>query len=143
MTLARDERGSALMLVPAAVLVLVMLAAIAVDSAVVLLAERDLSDRTAAVANDIAGFAASDDAFYSGGVVALSGQHASRYTDLAFAPARTPEGYRGWHATATTTGRTVTISAEADVEYIFAKALPGFPDVAHVQARSVVTSRGG
>src|SRR2546430_10938029 len=64
-TLFRSERGSVIMLVPAAVLVLVILAAIAVDSAIVMLASRDVNNRAAAASNDIASIAIDDDAFRS------------------------------------------------------------------------------
>src|SRR3712207_1178709 len=47
----RDETGSALILMPAAVLVLVILAAIAVDAAIMFLGERELAAATAAAAN--------------------------------------------------------------------------------------------
>lgn len=51
-----DERGSALMLMPAAVLVLVVLGAIAVDSAVVFASQRRLVATTQAAANDAVGY---------------------------------------------------------------------------------------
>lgn len=139
-----DERGSALMLVPAAVLVLLMLGAIAVDSAVVFLAQRDLADRTAAAANDIAAFASSDAAFYATGEIALAADAAERYTALAFPATDVPAGYRTWTARATLDGlRTVRVTASADVTYIFAKALPGFPEAVTVEATSIATARGG
>ena len=76
----RSDEGSALMLVPAGVLVLLVLGAIAIDSAVVALAQRELSDRTAAVANDVAGAGASDASFYEAGDVTLSQDAAAAYT---------------------------------------------------------------
>lgn len=132
------------MLVPAAVLVLLMLGAIVVDSAVVFLAQRDLVDRTAGVANDIAGFASSERSFYEEGVVELSVAEASRYTALAFPAGDPPDGYASWRATATLDGpRTVRVDAVAQVTYVFAKALPGFPETATVKAASIATARGG
>ena len=140
----RADEGNALMLVPAGVLVLLMLGAIAVDSAVVFLAQRDLSNRTSAVANDVAGFASSDDAFYRDGVVQLDGARAAAYTQLAFAPDRTPAGYESWGATAEVASeRTVSVRAWAEVRYLFAKAVPGMPDTTRVHAESVATAAGG
>ena len=55
------------MLVPAAVLVLVLLGAIAVDFAGAFLAQRQLSDAVSAAANDAATAALSAPAFYIGG----------------------------------------------------------------------------
>jgi Flp pilus assembly protein TadG len=66
-TRGKGRRGSVLALVPAAVLVLVLLGAIAVDFAAVFLAQRQLADATSAAANDAAGAALSDAAFYQGG----------------------------------------------------------------------------
>jgi Flp pilus assembly protein TadG len=140
----RGERGSVMMLVPAAVLVLLVLGSIAVDSAVVLLAQRDLSNRTAAAANDIAGFAVDEAAFYRGtGDITLDQQRAGAFTDLAFSPDRRPAGVDAWQASAATDGRTVVVTATATVRYIFAPAIPGVARTATVTARSVATARGG
>ena len=50
----RDERGSTLLLVPSAVLVLFLLTALAVDGAASFLAQRELADACAGAANDAA-----------------------------------------------------------------------------------------
>jgi hypothetical protein len=63
----RDYQGSVLALVPAAVLVLVLLGALAVDSAAAYLGQRQLSDAMAGAANDAATAALSDWAFYRQG----------------------------------------------------------------------------
>ncbi len=132
------------MLVPAGILVLLILGAIAVDSAVVLLAQRDLANRTAAAAGDIANSALDDEAFYSpGAIVELDEQRASAYVRLAFAPDRRPGTYRQWEGDAAVDGRTVTVVATAEVDLIFAKAIPGAAGSATVEARSVATAQGG
>lgn len=132
------------MLVPAGILVLLVLGAIAVDSAVVLLAERDLVNRTAAASNDIAGLGLDEGAFYrSSGSVALDPQRADSYAAVIFANHRRPPGYRSWSGGATTDGRSVTVAARAEVDLIFARAIPGVAHSATVEARSVVSLRGG
>ena len=132
------------MLVPAAVLVLVILGAICVDSAVVFFAERDLANRTAAVASDLANATLDDTAFYEGsGELVLDDARAKAYARLAFAPDRVPGGYESWSGEAETEGRTVTVVATAEVRYVFAKAIPGAPDTATVASRSVATAHGG
>ncbi|HEX7166536.1 MAG TPA: hypothetical protein VF230_06115 [Acidimicrobiales bacterium] len=142
--MTKDERGSVLMLVPAAVLVLLVLAAIAIDSAVIFLASRDLSNRTAAVANDVAGAAVSDASFYGGAGVVLDGDAARRYAATAFAAPSKPEGYVAWAGEATVVGdRTVEVVAWAEVRHVFAGAIPGVDGVTRVEARSVATARGG
>ena len=133
-----SERGSVLMLVPAAVLVLLVLGAICVDSAIVFLAQRDLANRTAAAANDIAGFAVSDAAFYdAGGAVALDDGRADAFVRLSFDPGRLPGGFASWSADAEVAGDSVTVAAEAEVRSLFAAAVPGGPETTTVRARSV------
>jgi hypothetical protein len=133
------------MLVPAAVLVLIVLAAVCVDSAVVFFAERDLANRTAAIAADVANTTVDDASFYGGdgGEPVLDETKARAYARLAFAGDRVPGGYESWSGEAETDGRTVTVVATAEVRYVFAKAIPGAPDTATVEARSVATAHGG
>jgi Flp pilus assembly protein TadG len=131
------------MLVPAGILVLIILGAIAVDSAVVFLAQHDLENRTAAAASSIAGAAASEAEFYDSGAVVLDPALASAYTDLAFASDGAPTGYVEWSATATTEDRQVTVEARAVVRYVFAPAVPGLRSTATVRARSTATAKGG
>ncbi len=131
------------MLVPAGILVLLVLGSIAVDSAIVLLAQRDLANRTAAAANDIAGATVSDASFYLGGTVELDPRRADAYARLVFAPDRRPDGYDSWTGSATTAGRSVTVVARAEVRYIFAPAIPGARSRATVTARSTASAVGG
>ena len=80
-----SESGSALALVPAGFLVLIILAAIAVDSAVALLGQRQLGDALAAAANDAAGAAISNSTFYGTGRVALDPAAAARTVCVSLA----------------------------------------------------------
>ncbi len=132
------------MLVPAAVLVLVVLGAIAVDSAIVVLAQRDLANRTAAAANDIAGFAVSGQSFYRTpeGAVELDQAAATAFVELTFTEANRPANYQAWSGRAVTDGRTVVVEAAAEVRYLFAPAVPGVARSATVTARSTATARG-
>ena len=77
MTRPTSERGSSLLLFPAAVLVMMVLGAIAVDFSIAFLGERELAGATAAAANDTAARALSNRAFYREGVVVLDGAAAS------------------------------------------------------------------
>lgn len=135
MTVSGD-RGSVLMLVPAGILVLLLLAAIAVDGAVVWSAQRDLSNRTAGVAADIAGAAVDDVALYDAGEVRLREDVAEAYTALVFAPERRPAGFVDWGAEVVVEGGAVTIDAHAEVRYVFASALPGLDRAVRVRARA-------
>jgi hypothetical protein len=113
----------------------------------VFFAERDLANRTAAVAADVANATVDDASFYGagsdGGDLRLDEDRAEAYARLAFAADRTPAGYERWEGAASTDGRTVTVVATARVRYVFAKAIPGAPDTATVEARSVATAHGG
>jgi len=132
------------MLVPAGILVLVILGSIAIDSAVVLLAERDLANRTAATAGDIANTAIDDEGFYAPtATVGLDARKAAAYVGLVFAPDRRPVGYRRWEGDVAVNGRTVTVVATAEVDLIFAKAIPGAAGSTTVESRSVATAQGG
>ena len=66
------QRGSTLLLFPAAVLIMVALAAITVDSAIAFMAQRELANATAAAANDAATEALSDRSFYQRDRIELS-----------------------------------------------------------------------
>lgn len=131
------DRGSVLALVPATVLVLVMLSAIAVDSAYVFLAQRTLAAEVASAANDIAGLALNDDAFYRDGTVSLSEDAAAAHVADRFR--RPPEPLMDVSATVTVSGDTVTVRATGRVRRIFSPAIPGMAVNAEVRA---VTSSG-
>ena len=122
------------MMVPAAVMVLLILGAIAVDSAVVLLAKRELSARVEGVANDIAGSAVDEERAYAGEVVLDQGR-ADAYVSLAFDGTPAPAGFDSVTAGATVEDdRTVVVRAEGRVRFVFAPAIPG------VRASTVVTA---
>lgn len=144
----RGEDGSVLMLMPAAVLVMLVLAAIAVDAAIAYLGHRELANASVAAANDAATLSLSDSSFYEGGEIATdahrleqlaedrvrAGVDARRLRGLvveaeAIPP---PSGECSW---------TVVIRARADVDYLFARAVPGGPDVAEVRATARASPR--
>lgn len=130
------------MLVPAAILVLLALAAIAVDGAIVLGAQRDLAHRTASLAGDLANAAVDDDALYGRGSVVLDPLAAAAYTSTVFAPDEVPPGYLSWEATTRTDGRRVTVTASAEVRHLFSPAAPGARRVTTVRATSSAEASG-
>lgn len=145
--MAKRERGSVLMLMPAAVLILVILGAIAVDSAVVFLAERELANATAAAANDAAAAAVSDAAFYGSGEVVID-ENEARHVAADALRLRLPEGgpvgaiSLSGDPEVLVSGRHVCVTARATVRHIFARAIPGVAREAHVSARSTATAAG-
>lgn len=125
----RGQRGSVLMLMPAAVLIVLVLGALAVDRAVVFGAQRDLINTAQAAANDAVTLGIDVDQVRAGG-------------DVQYDPARIEAAIRrslsqadgavltGW----TIQGDQLVVRLEKRVEYVFTKGVPGAPDTAVVRA---------
>ncbi len=129
------ERGSALMLMPAAVLVFVVLGAIAVDFAVAFLAEREVSNAAAAAANDAAGAALDRDRFYADGAIRLDPAVAASVGRSAVAAAGLDDlEDLDVRVQVASDAPEVTVTVSARATYVFAKALPGGPDGVEVEA---------
>jgi Flp pilus assembly protein TadG len=144
----RPERGSTLLLFPAAVLIMVALAAITVDSAIGFLAQRELVNATAAAANDAATEALSDTSFYQGNRVELSASAVEgvavdrvrrlidqgRHHGLAVQAEAVPPSGPGcaW---------TVRVSASSRVDELFGRAMPGSSGEVAVRATSEASPR--
>lgn len=137
----RDDRGSVLLLVPAGVLVLFVLAAIAVDFSLAFLGQRELSAAAAAAANDAAGAAVSDAAFYgaSSGDITVDGARAQRVAAEAVIRRR-PTGVTITHVVVRTGGPHVCVAVTGRVPYLFTPIVPGLPRSAEVRGESVATA---
>jgi hypothetical protein len=145
---SRDERGSALLLFPAALLIMVALAAMTVDSSIEFLAQRELSNATAAAANDAATEALSDRSFYQGDRIELSSSAVEavavdrvfalvdqrRHHGLAVQADAIPPAAPGcaW---------TVRVIATSQVDELFGRALPGASRAVAVRAQSTASPR--
>ncbi len=126
------ERGSSLILMPAAVLVFVILGAFAVDFGAIQLGQREMVADAQAAANDAAAAGYDSAAFYQGGEIRFDidaavraaaqslGDNSDRY-DLR--SVRIEDG-------------AVVVVVEGSVPTIFAKAIPGGPDQVDISARS-------
>jgi Flp pilus assembly protein TadG len=139
----RSERGSVLILVPAAVLVLVVLGAIAVDSAVAFLGQREVSNAAAAAANDAAGAALSDSAFYGSGTLVVD-PVAARTVAVRAVSARLSRGVEVESVDVEVAGPSVCVTVRGRVPYVFARSLPWTPSSALVtgQAGAVAVAGG-
>ena len=133
------QRGSVLLLVPAAVLVLVVLGAIAVDFGLAFLAQRELTSAAAAAANDAAGAALSDAAFYGARGVEIDPARAERVAADAVG-ARRPGGVMVRSVTVRVAGPQVCVTVEGEVPYVFAPVVPGVARSAVVRGRAVATA---
>jgi uncharacterized membrane protein len=131
----RSPRGSVLILVPAGVLVVIVLAAIAVDMGVVYLGQRQLADTTAAAANDAAGAGLSDPAFYRQGSLRLDEQRVAEVVCTTLR-AQGPSGIRIVGVEVAVGGRTVAVRTRALVGEVFGRALPGVPPARAVRAEA-------
>jgi Flp pilus assembly protein TadG len=143
-----DERGSALLLFPAAVLIMVALAAMTVDSSIAFLAQRELAGAAAAAANDAATEAVSDRSFYERNRVELSSATVEavavdrvfqlvdqrRHHDLAVQAEAVPPAGAGcaW---------TVRVMASSRIDELFGRAMPGSSRQVGVRARSTAAPR--
>jgi Flp pilus assembly protein TadG len=137
--LARDDAGSVLILVPAAVLVLIVLAAITIDAAVVFLGEREVADAAASAANDAVAAGLDEASFYENGQLCLSPARVAQVAEASVS-ART-DNAQVRHVSAqreiSETGRPqVTVEVEASVDLILAPAVPGASHTRTVSATS-------
>ena len=137
----RRERGSALLLMPAAVLVFIVLGAIAVDFSIAFLAQREVADATAAAANDAA-TAIDEDAYRSSGELRLDHARAQEVAQAAYDMRRAtylrsqPLEVREVPCDDEPAVVCVEVRARASVGYVFSKAIPGAPNSASVGAMS-------
>lgn len=142
------ERASTLLLFPAAVLIVVVLAAIVVDSSIAFLGERELAQATAAAANDAATQAISDRAFYQGDHIQLDADTVERVAVRSVLTSVDDDRHHDIVVEATAIPPSdpgcpwaVRVSAAATVDYLFARAIPGGPRQARVEATSTATPR--
>jgi len=126
------------------VLIVIVLAAITVDSAIAFLGQREVGDAVVAAANDAAAEGVGNKAFYEGGrvdldpatvqrlaaerVVAVLG--ADRFHDLAVDVSVSPAAVPGCPPR-------VRVHASARVSTLFAAAIPGGPHDRAVEATAV------
>jgi hypothetical protein len=129
-----SERGSVLMLVPAGFLVLIILAALAVDSAAAYLGQQQLHDSLAAAANDAVTAGLSNQSFYANGAVVLDPSAVGRVVCLTVA-AQSDSDLHGLILQMAVDGASVRLEGTATVDAVFGRAIPGFGQ-RHVPPRS-------
>jgi hypothetical protein len=132
------ERGSVLMLMPAGVLVVLILASIAVDMSVLHLRKRQALDLAAAAANDAATAAADPGALRSGDFRLDPGRARATVDRVVAASELSSDLAADPVVIVTDEGVEVALAVEAD--YVFAGALPGAPEGAVVSARATASA---
>jgi Flp pilus assembly protein TadG len=142
------QRGSTLLLFPAALLIMVALAAVTVDSAIAFMAQRELVNATAAAANDAATEALSDRAFYEGDRIELSPAAVESVAVDRVLQLVNPGRHEGLTVTAEASppaaagcSWTVRVSAASRVDQLFGKAMPGSSGQVAVHAQSTASPR--
>jgi Flp pilus assembly protein TadG len=137
---ADDQRGSVLLLLPAAVLVFLILGALCVDFGMAYSAERQLSNAAAAAANDAATQAVDLDHLYATGDVRLRPERASQVATASVAAKRL-ERLDAAVGSVEVDGNLVRVTVTGRAHYIFAKAVPGGPEGVDVEASAAVDAR--
>lgn len=118
------EPGSALALVPAGFLVLVLLASLAVDSAVAYLGQQQLHDALSAAANDAVTAGLDNASFYRQGRLVLDPAAVTR-TVCAAVAAQHDSGLHHMTLAMAIEGDSLRISGSAVIDAVFGKAIPG------------------
>lgn len=130
------------MLVPAGVLVLVVLAAITVDSAIAFMAQRELAGLATGAANDAAA-ALREEAFYQGPGQAVSVDPELARRVATQAANRPVPGVEGLTVAVATRGPVVCVTVRGQVRFVFARAVPGAAQGTEVTGRAVATAVEG
>ncbi|MBK9181086.1 MAG: hypothetical protein IPM45_16275 [Acidimicrobiales bacterium] len=127
------ERGSALLLFPAAVAVVLVLSAIAVDLSIALLGQRELAAAAAAAANDAVAAGLDEAAFRSTGEYRLDPARVDAAVRSSIDGQR-PGLPDRLEVGVVVRGDRVTVRLVGSVPYLFAPAVPGGPRRAEVAA---------
>ena len=139
------ERGSVLMLMPAAVLIVIVLGSIAVDLAIAFLGEREAASLAAAAANDAATAALREGVFRETGEFRIDEDRARRIVRATLqASSSELDGLDFDVRFSTIAGEpAVTVTVRGTVDYVFARAIPGAPDGIDVEATATAVARIG
>jgi hypothetical protein len=134
-----DDRGSVLMLLPACVLIVLVLASIAVDMSLVHLRQRQGFDVAAAAANDAATAAADPRSLRSGQFVVDPAVAEQVVLDAVAASDLAPHVVG--RPAVVVDGAMVEVSVTVAAEHLFTGVMPGAPDRSLVSATASATTR--
>ena len=137
-----NERGTALFLVPAFLVIIIMAAGFAIDWSIAFLSEREAAHAASAAANDAAGAAVSKGSFQTGATIEINESQAIAVAEEAVA-ARASKVLQGIHVETSVEGTTVTVIVTAKVATVFSRGLPFVGDTIDVRARASATPHEG
>jgi hypothetical protein len=124
---------------PAAVLIVIVLGAIAVDLSIVQLSEREVATAAAGAANDAVTYGLDETTLRSDGAYVLDQGRVEQAVRLSIASGDL--GDEVDRVDVTITGpESVEVTLTLDVDYVFAKAIPGGPDRTTVEATARATA---
>lgn len=135
---ATGDRGSALMLLPAGVLVVLVLASIAVDMALVQMRQRQAFDLAASAANDAA-TAGVDLNSVRAGTYVLDPAATAASVERSVAASQLAQ-YLAGAPDVEVTPDTVSVTITLTADYLFAGVVPGAADAATVTATASATA---
>ena len=130
------------MLMPAGALIVLLLGAIAFDLSLVFLRQRQASSLAADVANDVASLALDVPTFRESGSFELDPERADSVARSLLDASDLAEHLTSATITVSTTD-TVTVRVTMDVDYVFAKAIPGADDGTTVTASATAVATPG
>jgi hypothetical protein len=138
-----NDRGSAMMLVPAAVLVMLILAAIGADLSKMHMARSALEDLSYTIANDISTGALDRDRLRADGTYAIKPDAAGRIRDdrtqvATLLPGDTVPSCI-YSQDDTTNPLVVTVTCTASAQHFFGRGIPGAGDAMPLVATSTLT----
>lgn len=119
------ESGSVLMLMPAAILIVLVLGAIAVDMSVVYLGQRELLGAAGAAANDAVTVGIDEHALRTRGTYSLDPSAVEKAVADSLAASGMQERLTAAPTVVIDAQDTVRVVLSMDVDYVFARALPG------------------
>lgn len=134
------ERGSVLMLMPAAVLVVVVLSALTVDLAVVHLGRARLVHAAEAAANDAATVGLDEARLRAGQGLRLDEARVERAVQASLAASDVAGALAGPPRVVVLSPTAVQVELAMEVRYVFAQAIPGSNGSARVVARATATA---
>ena len=138
----RHDRASVLMLMPAGVLIVILLGAIAFDLSVVFLRQRHTSSAAGDVANDLATLAVDEAEFRATGTFQLNPQKAEEIGHRLLAESDIAKQIIHIDVRVPYPD-TVQVTVAVRVDYIFAKAIPGAHHHTEVHATATAVTTSG
>lgn len=140
-TRLRAEDGNTLLLMPAGVLILMVLGAIAADFAIVFQADRELNDVASGLANDAAGLL-DEAAFYTGGDIVVDEARVAAL--VALVVPQLQDDPLSFACTPAFPGpRTVEVTCTGRTELLFTPSVGTAVDLGRVSATARATARTG